>query len=257
MAAPERFVAWMSAHVANDKKFGRKVFRYHPRSDEHSKKICALVLEDLLVRCPPLAEHAKARVIVGGINTSCTFASGKCKTIDLAIGLPASGSARGLINNLPLWPGEVARLRLGCEAKQCMTEHSKTKPRIFDELSSSHEIVHQGQPDAIAAGIVVVNIAKTFASPLRQLSGEGPLIVSNHKQPDVTKSMVNHLRGLKMRDRVGDVGFDAFATIVVDCDNLGPATLYIGPPAPQPGDRDHYDTFLDRISRAYAERFGG
>jgi hypothetical protein len=138
-----------------------------------------------------------------------------------------------------------------------MTEHSKTKPRIFDELSSSHEIVHQGQPDAIAAGIVVVNIAKTFASPLRQLSGEGPLIITNHKQPEVAESMVRHLRGLKMRDRVGEVGFDAFATIVVDCDNLGPATLHTKPPAPQPGDRDHYDTFLDRISRAYTERFGG
>ena len=190
MAAPEQFVAWMSGHIANDKKFGRRVFRYHPRSDEHSKKICALVLNDLLARCPLLAEHANAGLIVGGINTSCTFASGNCKTIDLAIGSPGAGSARRPISSAPLWPGEVARLRLGCEAKQCMTEHSKTKPRIFDELSSSHEIVHQGQPDAIAAGIVVVNIAKTFASPLRQLSGEGPLIITNHKQPEVAESMV-------------------------------------------------------------------
>jgi hypothetical protein len=67
--------------------------------------------------------------------------------------------------------------------------------------------------------------------------------------------MIQHLRGLPIRDAVGQVGFDAYATVVVDCDNRGDASLVEAPPAPQPGDPDHYRTFLDRISRAYAERF--
>jgi hypothetical protein len=68
--------------------------------------------------------------------------------------------------------------------------------------------------------------------------------------------MINHLRGLPIRDTVDGFGFDAYATIVVDCDNRGLATLWIEPPAPQPGDRDHYDTFIARLSAAYASRFG-
>jgi len=135
-----------------------------------------------------------------------------------------------------------------------MTEHGKSQPRVFDELGSSHEIVHQGDREAIAAGVTVVNIAETFVSPLRQKGGE--LHVSKHRQPHAAEKMVNHLRGLPIRDTVDDVGFDAYSTIVVDCDNQGPAFLWTQPPAPQSGDRDHYGRFIARLSDAYANRFG-
>jgi hypothetical protein len=252
--APERFAAWMSTHVARDLKFGRAVFRYHPRSDEHSKTLCRLFLEDLMAECPLVAGHVRAGQVVCGINTKFQFPNGKRKTLDLAIGapaVPAPGGAGSLISNVPL-----ATVRLACEAKQTMTEHIKSKPRLFDELSSSHEIVHQGDPKAISAGIVVVNIATQYASPTRQTSGEGPLVMTAHRQPDVCRQVVEHLRGLKVREAVGEVGFDAYATIVVDCDNVGPCALHTSPPAPQPGAPDHYQTFLERISRAYQQRFG-
>jgi hypothetical protein len=148
----------------------------------------------------------------------------------------------------------IDRVLVSCEAKTVMTEHSKSQPRVFDELGSSHEIVHQGDREAITAGVTVVNIAKTFVSPLRQKGAE--LHISNHNQPRAAEKMVNHLRGLPIRDAVTEVGFDAFATIVVDCDNQGPAFLWKDAPAPQPGDRDHYDTFIARLSDAYASRFG-
>lgn len=253
--APDRFVEWMSSHTANDKKHGRKVYRYHPRSDEHSKTLCRMVMDDLLIACPLLAEHAGSRIIVGEINAEFTFANGKVKNLDLALGTPADPVVEPVVPT-PIMSGRIASLRISMEAKQCMTEHSKTKPRIFDELSSSHEIVHQGDPQAIAAGIVVVNVADRFASPLRQ-EKDGPLNFTAHRQPTVTESMVRHLRGLKMRDRAVQVGFDAFATMVVSCDNVGPCTLHTAPPAPQPGDHDHYLTFLQRISAAYAERYSG
>jgi hypothetical protein len=63
------------------------------------------------------------------------------------------------------------------------------------------------------------------------------------------------LRGLPIRDSDDGVGFDAYTTIVADCDNQGPARLWIDPPAPQPGERDHYDTFIARIAAAYSSRF--
>lgn len=251
--APERFVAWMSSHTANDKKHGRKLYRYHPRSDEHSKTLCRMVMDDLLDACPTLREHAKRRSVVAKINAGFTFRGGKVKNLDLAVGTPAA-PVPVLVEHSPLVWGNIGALRISVEAKQCMTEHSKTKPRIFDELSSSHEIVHQGDSKAIAGGIVVVNLAERFASPLRQLK-EGELAFTSHRQPTVTDSMVRHLRGLKMRGQVGEVGFDAFATVVVNCDNVGECTLHTGAPAPQPGEPDHYLTFLQRISAAYAERY--
>lgn len=255
MQAPEKFVEWMTGHTANDKKFGRKVFRYHPRSDEHSKKLCRLVLDDLIVACPLLYEHLTAGIVVAGINASMTFLNGKTKTLDLAIGTPVDAATPVLLVD-PTVPIRLKHLRMGCEAKQCMTEHSKTKPRIFDELSSSHEIVHQGDRLAIAAGIVVVNFADQYASPTRQTSGDGPLIVSEHRQPDVTKSMVDHLNGLIMRSTIDGVGFDAFSTVVIDCDNTSLCKLHTNVPAPQPGDVHHYSTFINSISNAYVERFG-
>src|SRR5690606_9257959 len=123
------------------------------------------------------------RAIVGEINAEFTFANGKVKNLDLALGTPADPVVEPVVPT-PIMSGRIASLRISIEAKQCMTEHSKTKPRIFDELSSSHEIVHQGDPQAIAAGIVVVNIADRFASPLRQ-EKDGPLSFTPHRQPTV------------------------------------------------------------------------
>lgn len=244
----------MGNHRAKDHKFGRKVFRYHPRSDEHSKMLCRLILDDLLAACPALNRQALAREVVGGPNLKCRLANGKTKALDLALGEPVEGFATAR-DPAPMLIAPVARLRIACEAKQCMTEHGKTEPRIFDELSSSHEIVHQGDTKAIAAGIVVVNIASTYASPTRQTTKRGPLVITTLRQPRVAESMISHLRGLKMRDNPGEVGFDAFAIIVIDCDNTGPCRLHTDAPAPQPGERDHYSSFIDRISLAYAARY--
>jgi hypothetical protein len=252
VAAPEEFAAWLTRHEHKDPKYGW-VYHYHSRSDAHSIALCTFIVADLIAACPELAAHAAEGKAVYGINYKHIFPGGKKKTLDLAI-----GTAKTVEPPIPgadqIAAGEMTRALITCEAKTVMTEHGKSQPRVFDELGSSHEIVHQGDREAIAAGIVVVNIAKTFVSPLRQKGGE--LHVSQHKQPHAAQKMVNHLRGLPIRDAVDGIGFDAFATIVVDCDNQGPAFLWTDPPAPQAGERDHYDTFIRRLADAYATRFG-
>jgi hypothetical protein len=117
--------------------------------------------------------------------------------------------------------------------------------------------VHHGDQRALACGITVVNIADSFISPLRQREGKDTY-VSPHKQPGVAGRMIEHLRGLPIRDEVGQVGFDAYATIVVSCTNQvgDEVRVWTEPPAPQPGDADHYETFLKRISDFYSVRFG-
>jgi len=250
MDAPLDFAAWLTAHEHADPVHGW-VYHYHSRSDAHSVALCKLVLRDLVESCQALRDHALADKVVYGINARHTFPNGKKKTLDLAIGTPAAIDETQRLAGV-ICPGAIERVLIACEAKTCMTEHGKSQPRIFDELGSSHEIVHQGDREAIAAGITVVNIAPSFVSPLRQKGGE--LHITNHKQPHAAERMVNHLRGLPIRDSVDGTGFDAYATIVVDCDNQGPTTLWTALPAPQPGDRDHYDTFVNRIADAYAKR---
>ena len=243
----------MTQHEHVDRRYGY-VYRYHSRSDAHSVKLCELMLNDLLDACPKLRDHAARRVVVYGINvTYVSPVTGKSKAFDLAIGPPASpvpdpSSIECILK------GQLADVYFSCEAKTVMTEHSKSKPRVYDELSSSHEIVHQGKQEAIATGITVVNIADTFVSPLRQ-TGVGSLVVSTHKQPAAAAGMIQHLRGLPIRDNVGQVGFDAYTTFVLDNDNQGPVSLHTAPPAPQPGDRDEYNTFIKRVCRFYDERF--
>ena len=251
MSAPQQFAAWLTEHEHKDPRYCW-VYHYHSRSDAHSIALCKLILEDLLLACPPLKVQSLANKIVYGINARHVFPNGKKKTLDLAIGtIKAAETSTRFADTI--CPGKIDRVLISCEAKTVMTEHGKSQPRVFDELGSSHEIVHQGDREAIAAGVTVVNIATTFVSPLRQKGGE--LHVSKHKQPRAAERMVAHLRGLPIRDSVDDAGFDAYATIVADCDNQGPARLWTDPPAPQPGERDHYDTFIARIAAAYASRF--
>lgn len=150
---------------------------------------------------------------------------------------------------------EVGEVLVSCEAKAVMTEHKKSQPRLYDELNSSHRIVHEGRRDAIAAGITLVNIASTFVSPLRNQRPDLPLHVTAHKQPQAAENMVKHLRGLPIRDSVDEEGFDAYCTVVVECDNQSGCNLWTALPAPQAGDPDHYQIFVKRIARFYTERF--
>lgn len=115
MPAPERFCEWMSSDIANDHKFGRKVYRYHPRSDEHSKVLCRLVIADLLDACPTLKQHAMSRSVVGGTNVKYKFSNGKGKALDLGIGTPLDSVATGCCSrNRPSGECPSGRGRAGC-----------------------------------------------------------------------------------------------------------------------------------------------
>jgi hypothetical protein len=196
MKAPDNFCEWLAKHEHTDRLLGHK-YRYHSRSDAHSIALCTFIAEDLLAQSPILRDQALLGKVAYGINVPHLWPNGKKKAIDLAIGPPKElceeSDIAGIRKAL-----EFTEVVLSCEAKTVMTEHKKSQPRIFDELSSSHEIVHQGSPNAIAAGITVVNISKTFVSPLRQRAGN-PLFVTEHTQPRVAESMVNHLRALPVR----------------------------------------------------------
>ena len=238
--APRTFADWLDGHRHQDAN--GFMYQYHSRSDAHSKELARLIWLDLLTQCPTMRLDHDAGIVRMEVNYRHTWSGTlKSKTIDMAIGTAGTG-------------GGLREVRISCELKAVMTEHQKSQPRVFDELSSSYQIVHRADPEAIAAGVTVVNIAETFVSPLRQRPG-GPLVVTRHRQPEVTRRMVQHLRGLRLRGAAGEDGFDAYCTLVVDCDNQARARLWTAPPAPQPGQSDHYASFVAQLCALYAERY--
>jgi hypothetical protein len=222
-SALARFVDWLASNSQRSNTDGR-YYNYLPRSSSHSLALCGFIVQDLVQRSEVIREKAQQGRIAFALNVYHTWPNGKTKNLDLAIGVPEP-------LGLPLTPHGISqavafsRVLISCEAKNCMTEHKKSQPRIFDELSSSHEIVHQGDQLCIAAGIAIINIAPTFVSPLRQRTGTD-LVITQHNQPTVAGSMIAHLRGLPIRNEVGQVGFDAFASGVVNCNNQNGATLH-------------------------------
>jgi hypothetical protein len=101
-----------------------------------------------------------------------------------------------------------------------MTEHMKARPRLYDELNSSHDAVHGSAEMAIAAGFVMINLADEFISPEMNKSG----------------GTLHRGSGLPKRRRVSRSRSDR-------------------PPAPERGSTVHYDSMIARIVHLYESRF--
>ncbi|HWA43542.1 MAG TPA: hypothetical protein VHA10_10065 [Hypericibacter adhaerens] len=160
--------------------------------------------------------------------------------------------------NLPL--AKPSTVLVALEAKACMTAFGKARPRLYDELNSSHLTVHGDSNQAIAAGFAMVNSAATFVSPLLNhwTIGTHPTVISQHNQPRDVQSVIEKLMQLPRRSSSGEEGFDAFAIAVVHCANDGsPVSIHTAAPAPQPGDIYNYARFVGRLAHLYATHFSG
>jgi hypothetical protein len=75
-------------------------------------------------------------------------------------------------------------------------------------------------------------------------------------QPRDAQLVIDKVRQLPKRSKLGDNGYDALAIVVIDMINDGSKVRLIdGPPAPQPGDIYHYASMIDRLAHIYATRF--
>ncbi len=263
------------------------VWQYHPRSDRHSKVACWGIMFDLLRASAVLAGHVRAGKVVFGLNlTLIDFPTQKRKKLDLVVARPGAGEPRrertfvdlveefgiGLtpaqraeLERLPvLREGSVGTVLVALEAKATMTAHVKALPRLYDELNSSHQVVHGHSSTAISAGFVMINFAPSFVSPGRNprpLSRARP-VVNRHDQPRDTQRTIRTVARLPRRARVGAVGFDAMGIAVVECENdprsPRPVSLVTSPPAPQPGGAFYYDDDLvRRVGHLYDATFAG
>jgi hypothetical protein len=264
-------------------------WQYHSRSDRHSKIACWALMFDLLRHCSLLRDHASSGRVGMGINHEMhDFRNRKRKNLDLVIclqaphataggsrsgaksandfaslaevyGIDLSAEERAELATLPtLAFSGVSSVLVATEAKAAMTAHQKARPRLHDELTSSHQTIHGDNSDAIAAGIVLINAAASFISPDRNewdLSTT-PARISVHK-PNDAHLVVEGLEKLQRRSNAGDEGFDAVGVIVIDCKNDGaPVTLVTSsPPSPDPASDFDYARFVRRLAQLYGTRF--
>jgi hypothetical protein len=261
-------------------------WQYHSRSDHHSKVACWGLLFDLLRHCALLREHASRGLVGYGLNHEMRdFRTGRKKNLDLVIcrprgerpvsgppaptfadqvfeiGVVLNSDAKSELAALPqLEELPVGAVHVALEAKACMTAFTKARPRLYDELNSSHVAIHGNSPHTIAVGLAMVNAAETFISPgLNDFNlSVQPARVSVHNQPKDAAGIVEKLRELPRRSRDGEEGYDVFAILLVECRNDGsPVTLVTAPPAPQAGDVDHYEMAVHRLSQLYEQKYRG
>lgn len=259
-----------------------ELWQYHSRSDLHSKVACCGVFLDLLATSGLLREHVADRKVVVGVNhPMLDFVNDKQKNLDLVLARPGSapGPARArsmaelfeqwrvdldprqrrLFESLPTaYEGPVGSILVAMEAKACMTAHQKAGPRLYDELNSSHGIVHAASANALAVGFVMVNAAERFVSPdlNRRLRPGEAREASVHKQPQALQAALRAVGHLPRRSDASARGYDGLGVVVVDARNDGtPVRLVTEPPAPQPGDNLHYDSMLRRVAGEYDSTF--
>jgi hypothetical protein len=259
-------------------KTGRH-WQYFSRSDHHSKTGCWAILFDLLRTSSVLRDHVAQGLVGFGINHRMTdFRQDKSKDLDLVLCRPLGGASASTMTfaqlarkyNIALTPEEleilhglpaVRRVPVGSvlvalEAKATMTAHVRALPRLYDELNSSHSIVHGHDQTSIAAGLAMVNIATRFISPDLNKVRAQPLVYSDHRQPQDAESVIATIERLRRRANTGEEGFDALAIVVVDCANDGTAASVLRDlPAPAPGSNFHYDSLIHRVCHIYHSRF--
>jgi hypothetical protein len=247
------------------------LWQYHSRSDRHSKITCWAVLFDLLRLSPTLRKQAKVGAVGFGINHQMAdFKADRRKDLDLVVCKPLpgwQGNGRKLSDLMARWGIDLSKeekaelqglpdllecpvgaVEIALEAKACMTEHGKARPRLYDELHSSHLTIHGASPAAIASGFVMINAAERFQSP-------GRTEVTSHKQPKAFIDVMEKVKQLPRRSSTGESGYDSLAIVVVECvnDGVAPVSIFGGQP---PADSIFsYGSALQRMAHLYDSRF--
>jgi hypothetical protein len=81
--------------------------------------------------------------------------------------------------------------------------------------------------------------------------------VNEHSQPKAARGVLRKVLEIRRRERVNEVGFDAFGAIVVDCKNDGSPVELVkdGFAEVASGALLNYESMIHRISQLYASRF--
>lgn len=236
MSADNRIVQWLNEN------------QYHPRSDKHGKTLCKYFLEDLLHESHTLREAATEGRIV--YNEDFTIGQRALRwTIDLVLGPCVQQKfhfqQRGITKDEPkeIW--------LAIDAKSVMTEHGKARRNRQRDLNSLADVVKHYYPQSVVGGLVLVNAADHFKSPLR----DG---VTYHRNIErLVRETIEIFNEIPRADIEGGIGIEGVGVIVVDHTNdpKDTTTLLERSPAPEERDLANYQRFLQIIRQALEKRF--
>jgi hypothetical protein len=222
---------------------------YHSRSDKHSNALAAAIVNDLVERCRAIRAKAGRGQLVYDLNFDLV-AGTAVWNVDLVLGSPEFGTDPPL-GGQTIRRAPPSRVEIAIEIKSVMTEHRKAIKNRKRDLEAHHEHVHNYSNRAIAGGVLVVNGAEVFKSPLRAHP------TTHRRIEQLVALCVSELRSVAARGGATGYGLEARCAIVLDMGNVEPGSVsYIaGPPAPQVGDQLHYEAFVQALCDIYAERF--
>lgn len=214
-------------------------WQYHSRGARHSIAACWGVMLDLLHQSSLLQQHVRdGRVVFGLDHRMHDFAANRSKNLDLVIARPhadgwskrrpprrfselpdvydlhLTSQQRELLPALPdPLEGEVGAVHLALEAKACMTAFTKAYPRLYDELNSSHAVIHGASNRALAVGLAIINVSDRFLSPVGGWN--------THRQPQDALGAIEKVEQLPRRSGDEGTGYDGLGIILLDIANDG------------------------------------
>jgi hypothetical protein len=230
--------------------------QYHPRSSKHGDALCRFLLLDLLASCNPLARAAERGAIVYRTNYTIDPNSPDRWNADLVVGPsshPPEPHAQRIGSIVEGFPSEIW---IAIDAKTIMTEHGKARRNRQRDLNSFQDILHRKNARTIVGGLLVVNIAERFQTPLAR-KNEG--ITEHRNIVRLVTEIVELMAGLRRAPASGGQGgLEALGVIVVSHTNVPgePTHLVTAPPAPGPDDPLSYGSFLRDLCAAFSVRFG-
>ncbi len=224
---------------------------YHPRSSAHGDALCGFVLDDLVVTCESFRRGAEAGQIVYDLNHNVGAGGRMSWNVDLVVGPPSEQAKRAVLKQGSISRGTPSEIWVAIDAKSVMTEHGKARRNRQRDLNSLHDVLHRRDSRTIVAGLVVVNAAAEFRSPLRASVTEHRNILR------LVEETVQMYADIPRRTDVAGSGLDAMGIIVISHTNVeGDSTALItDPPAPGIHSPVHYRSFLGDICTAFESRF--
>lgn len=247
------------------------MWQYHSRGARHSIASCWGILFDLLANSSLLQQHVEDGKVVFGLDHEMQdFAASRAKNLDLVIARPnesgwttkraprkfselpdlfdlvLTGDQREQMAALPdPIEGAVGAVHLAVESKACMTAFSKSYPRFYDELNSSHAVIHGASNRALAVGLAIINTADEFVSPVGERN--------RHNQPADALGAIAKVEQLPRRSGDEGVGYDGLGIVLVDLVNDGSPVVLPG--EPEVPVNYEYDRMILRIAHEYDVRF--
>lgn len=247
----ERIVEWLQ--TKREWTYPRNV-SYHPRSDKHGGAQSQYFVNDLVHVSEAIADASANGEIVYQEDYDVGDPRGLGWNTDLVIG-PPSGEVQETFGDEKMTRGTPSEVWLAADAKSIMTEHQKARRNRQRDINSFADIMHNYHEKSIGCGILLLNVADKFDSPLRELDD-----ITDHSNIErIIEEIVDLFDSINRSEGEISNNLDGAGLIVVDHMNLpdkfDQTRLVTKPPAPQPGDRVHYRTFVREMADLFEQRF--